>query len=123
MLPPLPLASPTETPQAYDERKGKAQAFKITGGFTEGYTNEDAPVVPTGPVELTDEMCEGKCTGIVARWNDEKGFGFVKPDGASTTRTAPAQSPAAPPSVGEERHPALLTSLWHPPLARAHRWW
>ena len=69
----------------YDERKGKDRAEEVTGGKQQEPQGGGGGFGGKGagggtPLPLTDAQMAGKSTGIALRWN-EKGFGFIKPDG------------------------------------------
>jgi cold shock CspA family protein len=58
-----------------DDRSGKQRAANVTGGCERPRPEGEMP--PTDP---GGKNGSGKSSGEVLRWNNERGFGFIKPD-------------------------------------------
>ena len=60
--------------EGVDDRNGKMRAKNVTGGCQEQKPGTQPPTDPGG------KNGSGKETGVVARWNGQRGFGFIKPN-------------------------------------------
>lgn len=69
----LPEGGDVEFDVSFDDRQGKERAQNVTGG-TE--VNRNGGSMPRDPGGMNGS---GKMNGTVARWNAERGFGFISP--------------------------------------------
>lgn len=86
--------------KGWDDRKNKEKAEQVTGGSTRGSGGGAPPPMPGSgagaapgppggyyglppPVSGYPPPTNGAIMGVVKAWNEERGFGFIKPDDGS----------------------------------------